>query len=161
MFYDDGVYAAGSVASNFIRVPSDEQIEVLNGHQWIGTTANVYFPEGADMARLAGGAAIYVPMRRHTRVEVTMEPIEQNGTQLKELLQVSSGVNYLARLAACKPRMKSVAVSMQEPFPLRQPEWVRKVTTWERALAAGHLSFDDFWSKTASVPAGRTRRVQP
>jgi Protein of unknown function (DUF4238) len=159
MFYDDVVYAAGSVASNFIRIPSDEQIELLNGHQWIGATSNVYFPEGADMARLARGAATYVPMRRHTRVDVTTTPLEQNGTQRKELLQVSSGANYLARLAACKPRMKSVAVSMQEQFPLRHPEWVRKVRTWEQALAGGHLSFADFWSKTASVSVGRRRRV--
>lgn len=157
MFYDDSVYDAGSKATNFIRVPSEEQIEALNGHQWIGAMENVFFPEGADTTRLMKNAAKFISMRKHDHVDLTITPLEENEFRWKELFQISSSINHVAHVSMCRPRIKKAEVS-EGSFPLRQDDWVKSVRLWERALMDGQLSFDDFWQLTAKVPTARKQR---
>jgi hypothetical protein len=157
MFYDGSVYEAGSIASNFIRIPSDEQIGLLNGHQWIDAVQNVFFPEGADMANIERQASRYVPMRRTARVDFKITPLEQVGSRRSELFEISENSSHIAPLIACKHRTMPTSISDKTQFPLRQPEWIKQVINLRKLLEGGNLSFDEFWLGTENVPTSRKR----
>lgn len=156
MFYDDVVYDVGSIATNFVRVPSEEQIEALNGHQWIGAMGNVFFPEGADTDRLLKMAQKYIPLRKQERVDLTITSLNDDESQQKEVIKISSSISHVARLSICRPRIKKTTIS-DGYFPLRNDFWVASVRQWERALMTGQISFDEFWLLTTKVPTVKKR----
>jgi hypothetical protein len=151
ILYDNVVYKLGSIATNFIQVRSECEIEALNGHQWIGAMENVYFPEGADGALLVKSAEKFIALRKSDRVDLTITPMDENEFRARELIEISNGSSHIARLNICQPRIEKAAVSDGQ-FPLRNGEWVANVVEWERELKEGRLSFDEFWLLTAKTP---------